>query len=123
MAESNNFAPSVSYVRSLVSGEGAGEIMRKIRIRDLDDWPPESGGAFGKGEILRVPPSEATMSTLGRVAGRKVMFGCLFGGREHSYDYEAKSWEIAEQLADIIKKNIGQSLFSLGDSEIEQGDD
>jgi hypothetical protein len=99
------------------------EIMRKTRIRDLDNWPPESGGAFKKGEILRVSPSEAIVSKFDRTVGCTVTFGCIFRGREHSYDYEAKNEKIAEQLADIIKKNVGQSLFSLGDFEIEQEDE
>jgi hypothetical protein len=94
--------------------------MRKIRVSDLDNWPPEPGGSFGKGYVLRVTPSEAKLSGLHRRAGRRVTFECTCERNTYTYDYDAKTERIAVQLAVIVLKYIGKPLSSFGEIEIEE---
>jgi hypothetical protein len=94
--------------------------MRKLRVRDLDEWPPPTGGAFAPGKMPRVSPGDAIVRTFIRKVGRNIRFGCWLEGTSYVYSYEAKTENIAEQLQSIIKNNLGKSLFSLGDFEIQE---
>ena len=94
--------------------------MRKLRVRDLEEWPPQTAVAFAPGKMPRVSPEEAIVWVFIRREGHSVRFGCLLGGASYAYTYEAKTKNIAEQLQSIIKNNVGKSLFSLGEFEIEE---
>jgi hypothetical protein len=90
---------------------------KKIRVRELDYWPPDPGGPGGN---YKVPASgEAILS---RVVTRKVehlVFVATFEGREHSYDFDAPTEDVAKQLRQAFEKNIGKTVFDLGDLQIE----
>ena len=94
--------------------------MRKLRVRDLDKWPPQTAIALAPGKMLRVSPEEAIVRVFIRREGRSIRFGCLLGGASYAYTYEAKTENIAEQLESIVKNNTGKTLFSLGEFEIEE---
>ena len=94
--------------------------MRKLRVRDLDEWPPQTGGAFAPGKMPRLSSGDTIMRVFLKRTGRRIQFGCLLEGTSYVYSYEASTENIAEQLESIIKNNIGKSLFSLGDFEIDE---
>jgi|SRR5579859_2103331 len=93
--------------------------MKKIRIRYLNDWPPEPGGSYEKGDNLRPSASEAVITRFQRSHDNKVVFTCTFGERKFSYDFVAENNEIAGQVAEVVKQSIGKSLEQIGDVEIE----
>ena len=94
-----------------------------IRVSDLGNWPPTMGRSFGKGDMLQIAASEAIVCKFQRQALRMVTFGCIFSGKTYIFTYEAKTEQIAEQLAAIMLENLGQSLSALGDLKIELADD
>ena len=94
-----------------------------ISVSDLGNWPPTMGRSFGRGDILQIAASEAIVCKFQRQALRMVTFGCIFSGKTYIFTYEAKTEQIAEQLAAIMLENLGQSLSALGDLKIELADD
>jgi hypothetical protein len=94
--------------------------MRKLRVRDLDEWPPHTAIAFAPGKMPGVSQEQAMVRVFIRREGRSIRFGCLLGGASYAYTYEAKTENVAQQLESIIKNNVGKTLFSLGEFEIEE---
>lgn len=93
--------------------------MKKIRIRELPNWPPDPGGAvLGS---WRSPTSE--QATLTRVMPKRVdglvTFVGQFEGHDHSYDFKASSEELAETIREALRNHLGTRVFSLGDLQVE----
>ena len=102
-----------------IRNKSLGEGMKKTRIVDLNNWPPETGGSMGRGDLLYVGTNEAIVTRFYGTKGSTVTFGCTFGGKEHSYDFIADNEDIAEKVGDVIKSNLGRSLAEIGMVEIE----
>ena len=80
------------------------------RVMDLPGWPPDGGGAYGRGDIF--PSSqEVTIKEVFRVMENKITFTCSFGAKDLSYDFSAPDEKTAEKLAVILKANTGKTLF------------
>jgi len=98
-----------------------GEIMdekKKIILRDLPGWPPEPGGAYESGtEFPR--PWEAVIIEVIPVDATSVTFKAQYKKYSHSYHFFAASKEIASQIQIIVGANIGKSVASLAEFEIE----
>jgi hypothetical protein len=94
--------------------------MKKMRIYDLPNWPPDPGGAFLGSS--RIPTSErAILTRVGpRLVDGNVTFVGEFEGNEHTYDFNATSEDLAERIREALRQNLGRSIFSLGELEIEQ---
>ena len=84
-----------------------------MRVLDIPDWPPQPGGAFSP--AYRSPSSEQAI--VKRIEGTNravVTFVCGFDGNEHSYDFDARSVELAGKVAKLLQSNIGKSLMQIG---------
>jgi len=92
--------------------------MRKMRIRELQDWPPGPGGPH---RHYKEPTSEQARLT--RVDPKRrdaqVGFVCEFEGHEHRYGIKVRSETIAERIREVMRQNIGSTLYSLGDLQFE----
>jgi hypothetical protein len=51
--------------------------------------------------------------------GGHLVFVATFEGREHTYDFDAPTEDVAKQLQETFGKNIGKTVFDLGDLQIE----
>jgi len=92
--------------------------MKKIRVMDLPDWPPQPGGRYDGS--YRVPTSEqAILKSSERTSGSFVTFVCEFEGKEHTYDLEVKNDELARKLEKVLRANVGKSIMQIGFLEIE----
>jgi hypothetical protein len=94
--------------------------MKRLRVRDLPNWPPEPGGP-NPGGRYKIPNSEqALMTALSpRQRPQWVTFTSSFDDLQHTHDFEASNEELAEQLRRLIANNVGKSVFAIGDLEIE----
>jgi hypothetical protein len=92
--------------------------LRTIRVRELPEWPPQSGGAYGPATIFPTA-GEAIISEVFPVRDGWVTFHGDYLGHVHSYHYKAETEKIADELYDVVVKNIGSPVFSLGEQEIE----
>jgi hypothetical protein len=88
--------------------------MKKMKVRELPNWPPESGGAFRSGSVFPVA-GEAIISGFVPLQDRSVTFKACFGEDVHS----AQTEKIAEQLQTLIQKSMGKPVAGLGESDIE----
>jgi hypothetical protein len=93
--------------------------MKKIRIRELPNWPPGPGGATLSS--YRIPTSEQAKVTRvePKQANRWVTFVGQFEGHDHSYDFEASSEKLAETIREVLRNHLGTSVYGLGDLEVE----
>jgi hypothetical protein len=92
--------------------------MKKIRVRDLPDWPPQPGGAYESGTRFPVG-AEAVINDVFPLNKTTVTFQGQFGGHSHSYHYKAPSEKIANQIHNLVAANIGKTVAELGEFEIE----
>jgi hypothetical protein len=93
--------------------------MKKIRIRDLPNWPPDPGGPYQSS--YRSPTSEQAI--LRRVEPKRVdglvTFVGEFEGHSHTYDYRASSERLAEAIRKVVGQHLRTSVFGLGELEID----
>lgn len=93
--------------------------MRKIRVRELPNWPPEPGGSYPR--AYESPTSEQALVT--RVEphriDRHITFVAEFKGNRHTYDFEASTEKLAARLRELLGKNLPTTVFALGELEIE----
>ena len=91
---------------------------KKIRVRELRDWPPGPAGAINPGENLP-NRGEAVVTELMRLDETRIMFKGEFKGSANSYHYKAENKKIASQIQTIIGANIGKTVAQLGEFEID----
>jgi len=91
--------------------------VKKVRIRELPDWPPQPGGAYDASTVFPTG-GEATIAEVFPMRDRTVTFRGDFHGR-HSYHYKAQTAKVAQQVYDIVAASIGGTVASLGEHEIE----
>jgi hypothetical protein len=92
--------------------------MRKITLRELHDWPPESAGAYESSTVFPVA-GEAVVVEIFPVSNAMVTFLAELGKYPHSYNYKASSEKIATQIYAVISANLGKTVAELADLEIE----
>ena len=89
-----------------------------MRVMNLPNWPPDSGGAFKTGDVFPISPESVIIEGVVRVAGKTITFTCAFNGKQQAYDFSAPDEKTAEKVAVILKNNVGKTLFSVGMMEI-----
>jgi len=92
--------------------------MKKLRLRELENWPPQPGGPYDS--YTRIPVGgEGRVDEVFPVLENGVTMRGDFEGRSHSYDYHAPSEEVADRVHKIVAQNLGKTVRELGELEIE----
>jgi hypothetical protein len=88
-----------------------------MRVRDLDNWPPDPCGVY---KTTIVPPlaEQAIIQKVLHMYDIWITFTCEFEGNDHTYDFQTHDKITPPKLKIILEDNIGKSLFSVGDIEI-----
>ena len=89
-----------------------------MRVMDLPNWPPDSGGPFKAGDVFPISPESVIIEEVVRVDGKKITFSCTLNGNRQSYDFSAPYGNTATKLAVILKNNVGKTLFVAGMTEL-----
>ena len=89
-----------------------------MRIRELDDWPPPPAGSYSRSYVAPYP-EQAIIEKAFPLRDKWVTFTCSFDGKSHSYDYQAKDEKTAVELKRMLELNIGKTLFSVGNAELQ----
>jgi hypothetical protein len=92
--------------------------MKKVRLRDLPEWPPAPGGAYDSHTRFPIG-GEATVNEVFPVRDKAVTFRGTFEGNPSSYHYVAPSEQTAERIHRAIAANLGKTVSELGDLEVE----
>lgn len=92
--------------------------MRRIPVRELDNWPPTTGGAHGSGSVFP-QGGEGRVDNVLPVDGNQVIFSGEFGGHMSTYHFFAADKKIAQKVRALIAENLSRTVAELGDLEIE----
>jgi hypothetical protein len=93
--------------------------MKRIKIRDLPDWPPLPGGTDSNSPAS----NQVNLTTVSpKLVDGLVTFVGEFERQPLTYDYMASSEELAEAFRKALRNNLGTSVFGLGDVELETGE-
>jgi hypothetical protein len=88
-----------------------------MKVRNLAAWPPQSGGFYMPS--YRVPTTEqAIVKDVGKSHHNWVTFTCSFDGNDNTYDFEAPDLTYAKHLKSILERNIGKTLFEIGNMDL-----
>ena len=84
------------------------------RVMDLPGWPPQSGGAFKRGDVTPESTDQVTIDHVLHATEKNVSFVCIFNGESVGYDLLVADMNTAEKVAKIIAENRGKRLFDIG---------
>jgi hypothetical protein len=92
--------------------------VKKKRLRDLFDWPPQPGGAYDAGTVFPTG-GEAVVNDVFPVRDTTVTFHGVFKGGTSSYHYFAPNVKTAHKIYAAIAANLGKTASELGALEID----
>jgi hypothetical protein len=96
--------------------------MKKIRIRELPNWPPGIAGTLQlPSGAFAVPEDKKTRLKMvqSKTTDGDVTFLGEFEGQDFTYEYVASSEELAEAMRATLRGNVGASVSQLGELELE----
>jgi len=94
--------------------------MKKKRIKQIIDWPPDSTNAYeGPGKSSHFPPASETLFTkVLEVKDEMVTLEGISGKTIAKFPFTAPTAEIANKIAAIFKEQT-KTILELGELEIE----
>lgn len=86
------------------------------QLTSLSGWPPQGGaGPFDtRKAAFASSPESVTLRRVDRIVGSRVDLTCMFGKEVVTFRFFASSRGMAENVAELLKNNSGQSLRDLG---------
>jgi len=88
-----------------------------MRVRDLENWPPEPCGVF-KTTFMSPSAEQAIIQKVLHGYDIWITFSCEFEGSDHTYDFQTPDKITPPKLKVILEDHIGKSLLSIGEIEI-----
>jgi hypothetical protein len=88
-----------------------------MRVRDLEDWPPEPCGVF-KTTFVLPKAEQAIIQKVLHMFDIWITFSCEFKGRDLTYDFQTLNEGMPPRLKVVLENNIGKSLSSIGEIEL-----
>ena len=89
-------------------------------VRDLPNWPPEAGGAKIHGGRAAISPKDVTIRVITKIRNHQVEFTVNFGHGLVRYTQRTGNRRDATGFAQILKDNVGKTLFSIGEIELPE---
>lgn len=85
-------------------------------LSSLPGWPPQGGaGAFDtRKEVFVNSPELVTVKSVDRIVNTRVDITCMFRKEVVTFRFFATSKGMAESVADLLRRNAGQSLRDMG---------
>ena len=86
------------------------------QLSTLSGWPPQGGaGPFDTRKAAFVKsPELVTVRRVDRIVGTRVDITCMFGKEVVTFRFFASNRGIAENVAEVLRCNAGQSLRDVG---------
>jgi hypothetical protein len=86
------------------------------QLSSLSGWPPQGGaGPFDvRKEAFVSYPELVTVRRVDRIVGTRVDMTCMFAKEVVTFRFFAANKGIAENVAEVLRCNEGQSLTALG---------
>lgn len=85
-------------------------------LSSLSGWPPQGGsGAFDtRREAFANSPELVTVKSVDRIVNTRIDMTCLFRKEVITFRFFAANPRMAENVAEVLRRNAGQSLRDLG---------
>ncbi len=86
------------------------------QLSSLSGWPPQGGaGPFDtRKETFASSPELVTVRSVDRIVNTRIDITCIFRKEVVTFRFFAASKGMAENIAEVIRRNAGQSLRDLG---------
>ena len=86
------------------------------QLSSLSGWPPQGGaGPFDtRKEAFARSPELVTVRSVDRIVNTRIDITCLFGKDVVTFRFFAANPRMAENVAEVLRLNAGQSLRDLG---------
>ena len=86
------------------------------QLLNLAGWPPQGGaGPFDTRKATFVKsPESVTFRKVDRIVGTRIDMNCLFGKEVVTFRFFASNRGLAENVAEVLGHNAGQTLRDLG---------
>jgi hypothetical protein len=86
------------------------------KLSSLAGWPPQGGaGPFDtRKEVFAKSPELVKVRSVDRVVSTRIDITCMFGKDVVTFRFFAKSKGMAENVAEVLRRNAGQNLLDMG---------
>jgi hypothetical protein len=94
------------------------------QLWNLPGWPPQGGaGPFDtRKAAFASSPELVTVRRVDRIVGTRVDITCMFGKEVVTFRYFAADKGMAENVAEVLRCNAGQSLRDLGMLQVPESE-
>ena len=90
------------------------------KVRDLPNWPPEASGTKLHGGRTAISSKDATIRVITRIRNDQVEFTVNFNRGLVRYTQRINNGRDARGFAQVLKDNVGKTLFSIGEIELPE---
>jgi len=86
------------------------------QLLSLPGWPPQGGaGPFDtRKQVFATSPESVTFRKVDRIVGTRIDITCMFGKEVVTFRFFASNLGMAENVAEVLRHNGGQTLRDLG---------
>lgn len=93
-------------------------------LSNLPGWPPQGGaGPFDtRKATFASTPESVTVKSVDRIVNTRVDITCMFGKEVVTFKFFAANRGMAENVAEVLKRNAGQNLRDIGMQLVEDSE-
>ena len=94
------------------------------QLSSLPGWPPQGGaGPFDTRKMAFAgSPELVIVRRVDRIVNTRVDMTCMFGKEVVTFRFFAANRGMAENVAEVLRRNAGQSLHALGMLQVADSD-
>jgi hypothetical protein len=93
-------------------------------LSSLSGWPPQGGaGPFDtRKAAFASSPELVTVKSVDRIVNTRVDITCLFAKEVVTFRFYAANKGMAENVAEVLRRNAGQNLRDLGNLHVDKSE-
>jgi hypothetical protein len=86
------------------------------KLSSLAGWPPQGGaGPFDtRKAVFASSPELVTVRSVDRIVNTRIDITCMFGKEVVTFRFFADNKGMAENVAEVLRRNAGQNLVNVG---------
>jgi hypothetical protein len=90
-------------------------------LSSLSGWPPQGGaGPFDTRKVaFASSPESVIVRSVDRIVSTRIDITCVFGREIVTFRFFAATQGMAENVAEVLRRNAGQSLLHLGMLQVD----
>ena len=94
------------------------------KLSSLPGWPPQGGaGPFDTRKAAFAKfPELVTVRSVDRIVNTRVDITCIFAKEVVTFRFFASNQGMAENVAEVLRRNAGQNLLDMGMLQVSDSD-